>query len=163
MSHDSAGCTFRPTDVIATLLRLFRHLHNQVRAELFDLDTEGLNWIPVTGANTIAVIVSHLVGSEAETLRCVAELPCGRDRDAEFSSVTADMAGVMAMLDAADVLVADVEPLIHASRLQAMLSLPTLPSDAQQSGLTWLVRNYGHACEHVGHIQMTAQLHRARP
>ncbi len=144
------------------LLGLFRRMHVQVRAELVDLDDEGLSWVPVTGSNSVAVIVNHLVGSEAETLRCVAGLPVRRDRDAEFSGAPPAMAGVTAMLDAADMLVTSVESLIDQARLDTMLSLPTLASDDQQSGLTWLVRNYGHACEHVGHIQMTAQLHRAR-
>ncbi len=50
-----------------------------------------------------------------------------------------------------------------AARLQRLLSLPTLPAEERRSGLTWLAGNYGHAREHVGHIQLTAQLYRAAP
>ena len=42
------------------------------------LDPEGLNWVPTEGANSISTIVTHLVGSEAETIRTVAGLPSGR-------------------------------------------------------------------------------------
>jgi len=42
------------------------------------------------------------------------------------------------------------------------LALPTLPVDERRSGLTWLVGNYGHGREHVGQIQLTRQLYRAR-
>jgi Protein of unknown function (DUF1572) len=150
-----------PTDATAVVLGLFRQVHDQVRGELGGLDDEGLAWVPAEGSNCIAVIVGHLIGSEGETLRCVAGLPCPRDRDAEFSGSATDANALQALLDEADMLVAGVEPLIDHGRLETMLSLPTLPSDDRRSGLSWLIRNYGHACEHVGQIQMTAQMYRA--
>jgi Protein of unknown function (DUF1572) len=96
----------RPAEVAALLMGSFRHVHDLVRAELVDLDDEGLNGVPVTGANSVAVIVRHLLGSEAETLRAVAGLPCRRDRNAEFLGPPTDMAGLEAMVDAADSLLA---------------------------------------------------------
>ena len=146
--------------VTSTVMALFRQVHEQLRHELHGLDHDAVNWVPTSGANSIATIVTHLVASEAETLRCVAGIKGGRDREAEFVARGATMPEVLQLIDGADDLVTALEPRIDGSRLEAMVTLPTLPSDQVRSGLTWLVGNYGHACEHVGHVQLTKQLHR---
>jgi len=149
--------------VAATVLRLFEQLHDQIRGEIDGLDDAALNWSPGAGANSIATIVTHVVGSEAETLRCVATVPCARVREAEFALGTRSVAEVLGELDAADALIAALWSEIGANRLRATVALPTLPAHERRTGLTWLVGNYGHGREHVGHIQMTKQLYRARP
>ena len=65
---------------------------------------------------------------------------------------------MLQLLDDADDLITELESQIDASRLRAEFPLPTLPAEEVRSGLTWLVGNYGHAKEHVGHIQLTKQL-----
>lgn len=147
------------SDVASSILLLFRQVHDQLRDELQGLDDGALNWIPTPGANSIATIVTHLVGSEAETLRCVAGVQCARDRDTEFSGSHLTLAEVLDLLDGADRLIDELEPKIDAHRLEAVFALPTLPPWEVRSGLTWLVGNYGHAREHVGQIQMTRQWH----
>ena len=132
-------------DVASTVLQLFRQMHDQVRHEIENLDEAGLNWVPTPGANSIATIVRHLVGSEAETIQCVAGVRCDRDRDAEFTRAPQGLAGVLAELETADGLIAELAPGIDEQRLQAVLPLPTLPADERRSGLTWLVGNYGQA------------------
>jgi hypothetical protein len=141
-------------------MTLFRQVHQQLRDELDGLDDDALNWIPVPAANSIATIVTHLVGSEAETLRCVAGVSCERDRDAEFAGPTLTTREVLQLLDEADDLTAELEPSLDDARLTAMVSLPTLPAEEVRPGLTWLVGNYGHAREHVGQVQLTVQLYR---
>jgi hypothetical protein len=145
-------------DVVSTLLALFEQLHDQVRTEIEGLGDDGLNWTPGPGANSISTIVTHLVGSEAETLRCVAGLPHNRNRDDEFAPRQRGLIDLLGDLHAADELIKEVRPQIASSRLRARIALPTLPADERRSGLTWLVGNYGHAREHVGHIQLTRQL-----
>jgi hypothetical protein len=141
-------------------MTLFRQVHQQLRDELDGLDDDALSWIPVPAANSIATIVTHLVGSEAETLRCVAGVSCERDRDAEFAGPTLTTREVLQLLDEADDLTAELEPSLDDARLTAMVSLPTLPAEEVRPGLTWLVGNYGHAREHVGQVQLTVQLYR---
>jgi hypothetical protein len=148
--------------VTAAIIALFRQLHNEVRNEVAPLDTDDLNWVPTDGANTIATIVRHLVGSEAETLRSVAGQACERDRDAEFVPSTTSKQEVLSLLDAADSLVDHLTPAIVDTQLFTRIGLPTLPAGETRPVATWLVGNYGHACQHVGHIQMTKQL-RERP
>jgi hypothetical protein len=148
-------------DVASTVLTLFEQLHGQIREEIIDLDEAGLNWSPGEGANTIATIVTHVLGSEAETLRCVAGVASVRDRDGEFVGGPQRVADVLDTLRTADELLTALQPQIDGRRLRRASSLPTLPVDERRSGLTWLVGNYGHAREHLGHIQLTGQLYRA--
>lgn len=143
----------------AALTALFRQVHEQLRQELDGLDDDALNWIPTTDANSIATIIIHIVGSEAETLRCVAGVECVRDRDAEFVRRRLPLIEVLGLLEEADDLINELEPYISPSQLEALLPLPTLPKEAVRPGLTWLAGNYGHAREHVGQIQLTRQLH----
>ena len=66
---------------------------------------------------------------------------------------------VLVLLDGADDLVAELGPRIDGTRLTSEFALPTLPTDDVRPGLSWLITNYGHACEHRGQIQLTKQLH----
>ena len=144
----------------AVVLVLFRQLHQELRDEVAGLTDDALNWVPTPGANSIATIVTHLVGSETETLRSVAGVACERDRDAEFAQRRRTSADLLLLLDEADGLLVEVWPRMERRRLTAEIPLPTLPSDELRPGLTWLVANYGHAREHVGQVQLTNQLYR---
>jgi hypothetical protein len=148
------------SSVTSIVTTLFRQVHDQLRHELDGLDDDAINWAPTPGANSIATIVTHLVGSEAETLRCVAGVESERDRDAEFVGKGLIRKQVLDLLERADHLITEVEPRIDPSRLLAVFPLPTLPADEIRPGLTWLVGNYGHAREHVGEVQLTKQLQR---
>jgi hypothetical protein len=143
------------------ILSLFRQLHSQLRDEVSRLDDDALNWVPTAGANSIATIITHLIGSEAETLRSLAGLRHERDRAAEFRGAESSVPQMLELIGGADQLVAYVEPDIGSEKLAATLSLPTLPADETRTGLTWLVGNYGHAREHLGEIQLTSQLYAA--
>jgi hypothetical protein len=140
------------------VLALFRQLHGQFRDEVSGLDAGALNWVPTRGANSIATIVTHVVGSEAETLRSLAGLPSERDRDAEFEGGETTAERVLGLLDEADELLTVVMPGLKAERLESTVALPTLPAEETRTGLTWLIGNYGHAREHLGHVQLTKQL-----
>ena len=146
-------------DTPSTILRLFSQVHDLVREELKNLDDTGLNWIPTAGANSIATIIIHLVGSEAETLKSVAGVHCERNRDAEFTGPRRSIREVLAELEQADALLTELGPRIDEEVLEGEFPLPTLPDSERRSGLTWLVGNYGHAREHVGQIQLTKQLY----
>lgn len=123
------------------------------------MDGESLGWVPTPGANSISTIVIHIVGSEAETLRSVAGLPGARDREAEFTDRSRTNGELLALLGDADELVDTVDSLLDADRLRSAIALPTLPADEVRTGAAWLIANYGHAREHLGHIQLTRQLY----
>ena len=68
----SASSMSGQAHVISVVIAEFRELHQELRLELANRDDESLNWIPCSGANSAATIVTHTLGSEAETLRAVA-------------------------------------------------------------------------------------------
>jgi len=147
--------------VAEAVVALFRQLHDQVRVEIHGLADDDLNWSPFTGANSIAVTITHLVGSEAESVRTAAGMECQRDRDAEFERGHATMADIEALLSGADALLAEALPNVER-RLWETAPLPTLPENELRPKITWLIGNYGHAREHLGHVQLTRDL-RLRP
>jgi hypothetical protein len=118
----------RRSDTASAVLALFGQLHDEVRREIEGLDEIGLNWSPGPGMNSVATIVTHLVGSEAETLRSVAGVPADRDRNDEFRRERRSRAELLDQLHRADDLIAELEPAIGAPRLRAHLALPTLPA-----------------------------------
>jgi hypothetical protein len=143
---------------MSVVLGQFRQLHQELRREVADRSEASLNWVPCPGANSVATIITHTVGSEAETLRAIAGVPARRDRDAEFRMGEQRRADVLAQIDAADALLDDLEPALIGERASTLVALPTLPTDERRSGMTWLIGNLGHAREHMGHLRLTMQL-----
>jgi len=146
---------------IGAIVALFRQLHSQLRSELEGMGVAELNWAPAEGANSTAVVVTHLLGSEAESVGILAGQDVSRDRDAEFRPGRASLATLMDLIDAADASLATLAS-SPSERLDEWLSLPTLAPEEVRPGLTWLLGNYGHAREHLGEIQLTRQLYRSR-
>src|SRR5436309_3010077 len=80
---------------------LFHELHDKLRDQVRTLDHGTLNWRPLPKANSIAVLVTHSLGSELEMIRAVRSQPSDRDRESEFR-VEAEAADLLGMLDQAD-------------------------------------------------------------
>jgi hypothetical protein len=135
---------------------LFRQLHAQVRSAIAECSDEVLHWRPAVEANSIATLIVHLVGSEAETMQAIAGLSVARDRDAEFVESSSDVAALVALLDDADALLDQVA--MRAPDLGRSVALPTLPASEVRPAMTWLIANYGHAREHLGQLLLTKQL-----
>ena len=142
--------------VVETVGRLFKAVHAQLREEVRGLDAAALNWTPGLETNAIAVLVVHTLGSEAEVLRTVSATPGTRDRDAEFRIRDQTADELIGRLDAADAYLDEVTARITAEDLAAARPRGDLPP---QTGLHWLISNYGHAREHLAHVQLTKQLY----
>jgi hypothetical protein len=140
--------------VVAKITELFKAVHDDLRKEVRGMDTESLNWKPAPETNSIAVLVVHTLGSEAEIYRIVANVPSQRDRASEFQ-VAENEADLLAKLDEADALIDELAARISVESLYA---IHPRGDRAPQSGLHWMLSNYGHAREHLAHIQLTKQL-----
>jgi hypothetical protein len=147
-----------PPTTSAVVTALFRQLHDELRALIRECDHETLNFVPCRGANSIATIVTHTLASEAETLQAVAGVEAVRDRDSEFRMSDQTAPALLAQLDAADALLRDLGSALTVERLEMLVALPTLPQGEVRPGITWLIGNFGHAREHVGHAHLTRQL-----
>jgi hypothetical protein len=144
----------------AVVVAQLHQLHDELRQQIESLDTHGLCWSPAEGVNSVATLVVHLLGSEAEAVATVAGLAVERDRPAEFVPRPVDHVELRALLDRADALLVELAPRLCGERLGAPCALPTLPEDEERPGLTWLTGNLAHAREHLGQILLTAQLYR---
>lgn len=144
--------------VRTTLGQGFHDLHERLRVEVRDLDAGTLNWRPLPKANSVAVLVTHILGSELEMIRSVRSMPNERDRDAEFH-VELDAARLLEMIDAAD---KEMTELIAALTPDDMTSLRPRGDRTPETGAYWLTTNYGHAREHLAQIELTKQLYDSR-
>ena len=144
---------------VAPIVDLFRSVHQQLRDVVQDAESEELNWSPGPEMNSIAVLVTHTLGSELDTLLLVRDIKGDRDRDAEFRVSAGSAAELLDAIDRADELLVEHGEAITANDLAATR---TRPGRDPQIALHWLINNYGHAREHLGHLGMTRQLYRQR-
>lgn len=144
---------------IATIVDLFRSVHQQIRDIVRDLDSEQLNWSPAQGTNSVAVLVTHTLASELDTLLLVRDLTGDRDRDAEFRVTAPGADGLLAAIDRADELLREHGESIT---MEELMATRTRPNRDPQIALHWLINNYGHAREHLGHLQLTTQMYQQR-
>lgn len=137
-------------------------LHRDLRDAVGGRQGDTLNWIPVEGANSVAVLVTHVLGSEREVLEVVRGRSTNRDRAAEFTSGPQEADELLARIEAADVLLAELGPGISQDDLHARTERPSAQKRlGARSGTFWLINCYAHGREHLGHIQLTLQLYDA--
>lgn len=138
--------------------RAFQELHEKLREQVRDLDPGTLNWRPLPKANSVAVLVTHIVGSETEMMRSVRSIASERDREAEFHAES-DAERLLQIIDAADKEITEHIAALTEADLQELRPRGDRPP---QPGLYWLITNYGHAREHLAQIELTKQLYDSR-
>ena len=144
--------------VAETIGALFHAVHDGMRAQVREIDSGTLNWKPLPLANSIAVLITHSLGSEREMIRAVRLLTTERDRDAEFKA-EADAAGLLALLDRAD---HELDVHIRALTPADLTEMRPRGDRPPRPGLEWLISNYGHVREHLAQIELTKQLYDSR-
>jgi hypothetical protein len=154
-------------DTAGDFMRVFtdesRRLHDQVRAEVKGLDPRALNWVPAGETNSVATLVVHILGSEAEVLRIVRAMPTDRDRDSEFGGLVGGDEELLGMIDEADKLLDQLTPHVSSNDLAAERIRPSaVRNKGPRKGIYWLLNCYGHTREHIGHLELTMQLYRSR-
>lgn len=144
--------------VVDALNKLFAEVHENLRAQVRGLDSGTLNWRPLPKANSIAVLVTHSIGSEMEMIRSVRRVPSRRDRDSEFKA-EADSGALLKMIDAAD---AEMAEHLGAVTSEDLSELRPRGDRPPRPGIEWLTSNYGHVREHLAQIELTKQLYDSR-
>ena len=144
--------------VAGTLAGLYRALHEQLREHVHGMDHGTLNWRPLPKANSIAVLVVHVLGSEGEVMRTLRSGASDRDREAEFKA-EAEAADLLALLDQADRELEEYLGVVTAADLAELRPRGERPP---RPGIEWLVSNYGHAREHLAQLELTKQLYDSR-
>jgi len=144
--------------VAQTVGSLYRDVHAKMREQVRGMDHGTLNWSPLPKANSIAVLVTHTLGSEREMIRALRQVATERDRESEFK-VEAEAADLLALLDQAD---HDLDEHIGALTAADLTELRPRGDRPPRPGIEWLLSNYGHAREHLAQIELTKQLFDSR-
>ncbi len=140
---------------LSTVLDLFKSVYRSMDEEIQDLTPEALQWTPAPDTNSIAVLVVHTIGSAEEVIRIVRALESHRDREAEFIPNDVTLPALRDRLAQAQTFLDEVAATITADDLEA---IRLRPNRDPETGMYWLLHNYGHAREHLAHIQLTKQL-----
>ena len=141
-----------------TFAQLYAELHEKLRAQVRGLDDGTLNWRPLPKANSVAVLVTHTLGSELEMMRSVRAVPNQRDRDSEFRA-EAGAAKLLEMIDAAE---REMGELLAGVTEADLTELRPRGDRPPRPGLEWMISNYGHAREHLAQIELPTQLYDSR-
>jgi uncharacterized damage-inducible protein DinB len=150
-----------PEGFAATFVSLYRQVHDELRNEVSGLSKSAMSWVPGPDTNSISTLVVHLLGSETEVLQIVRGLPADRDRASEFSARVEDSEELLSRIDAADRLLEELGPQVTDEDLATLRTRPNaVKNRTPRTGLFWLLNSYGHAREHLAHLQLTNQLFR---
>jgi uncharacterized damage-inducible protein DinB len=145
-----------------TYLEVFADQYRDTHRELLDvihsLPDGALNWVAYAGGNSIAVLVTHILGNQLETLRVVRGQPSSRTRSAEFEVDQASAADLRALLVEAQAIFEELTPRITPEELEATVTRPSAVRVIERSGLYTLNHSVVHAREHLGQIWMTRDL-----
>ncbi len=143
---------------VRAFVEQYSAVHQLIRDQVSDLSPATLGWIPCAGANSIAVLVTHVIGSEIEALRVLAGAGSDRVRSKEFEARDADAASLLAIVDRADATLEELAPRIGAEQLAAEHVRPASLDRTPKPGVQVLMQSVGHAREHVGQLMLTRQL-----
>jgi uncharacterized damage-inducible protein DinB len=147
-------------------VQVFAEQYQDVYRELLEsidsLPQEALNWVPCPGANSVAVLVTHILGNQLETLRAIRGEPTSRNRTAEFEVLGATAADLLALVVEAEAISAQITPQITPAQLDAVVNRPSATRVVNRSGLYTLAHSIVQAREHLGQIWLTRDLWRAQ-
>ena len=144
--------------VARTVADLYHEVHARMRDQVRGMDQGTLNWSPLPKANSLAVLVTHTLGSEREMIRALRQIATDRDRDSEFR-VESDAADLLALLDQAD---RELDEHIAALTPADLSERRPRGGRPPRPGIEWLISNYGHAREHLAQMELTKQLYDSR-
>lgn len=130
-------------------------LHRRLRQTVEGLEPEILDRTPGEGANSIAVLVSHVVGSEMGWLHLAAGRAHERDRSSEFAVRGVRAAELVRAVEETD---RDVPELIQAAFEAGPGTLRERPGARPVTVSYCLTHAIAHAAEHVGQAELTRQL-----
>jgi len=141
-----------------TVAALYHEVHAKMREQIRGMDRGTLNWSPLPKANSLAVLVTHTLGSEREMIRALRQIATDRDRDSEFR-VESEAADLLSLLDHAD---RELDEHVAALTAADLTELRPRGDRPPRPGIEWLIANYGHAREHLAQMELTKQLYDSR-
>lgn len=130
-------------------------LHRRLRETIKALPAELLDRAPADGANSIAVLVTHALGSEMGWLHLAAGRAHERDRPSEFAVRARSPGDLVRAVDEADRAAPELVQAAFAAGLETLRERPGARAVTVSYCLTHAA---AHTAEHVGHAELTRQL-----
>jgi uncharacterized damage-inducible protein DinB len=140
--------------LINSYVDMLRMLHKECKDVFRGLSTEQLDWRPIEGENSLAVLAVHIAGAEKFWVGdCILEEPSNRDRPAEFATKGLAEEALTGALD--DSLEYVREALARVND-DALPEIRTHPRTGDQISIAWALNHViQHTALHLGHMQIT--------
>lgn len=137
------------------LVRELQELHRRLRETVAGLPVDLLDRAPTGGANSIAVLATHALGSELGWLHLAAGRHHERDRASEFAVRGRGTADLLRSVEDTDRAAAG----LVAAAFEAGLGAERERPGARPVTVAFcLTRAIAHLAEHVGHAELTRQM-----
>lgn len=130
-------------------------LHRRLRETIEAVPAKLLDRVPAEGANSIAVLVTHALGSEMGWLHLAAGRAHERDRPSEFTVQGRSAEDLTRLVDDADHVAPELVKAAFESGLEILRERPQARPVTVSYCLTHAA---AHTAEHVGHAELTRQL-----
>jgi uncharacterized damage-inducible protein DinB len=141
----------------ADCLNNLKELHEDILNAIDGLPQEALDWLPIDSANSLSVLIVHLVGAERYWFSdFVAGVPSGRDRESEFKVKNLELGNLTSRLRDSWSFAAQVLEALHVNDLETIR--PSFRHEHDVSIAWALEHTLKHTAIHLGHIQITRQL-----
>jgi hypothetical protein len=140
---------------VTTLAERYKFVHQILREEIAGCTDGQVTYLPAPDTNSFAVLITHVLGSERQHWSIISGQGTDRVRATEFVRRPTTVKDLLDALDAADRLIDELAPAIDAT---ALAKEWPRPDNEPHPGIYWFINNYGHAREHLAHLQMTKQL-----
>ena len=135
-------------------------LRRQISELIGPVPAEGLNWRPINGAddhatNSLAVMAAHVAGAEHHWIaEVIGRQPPTRKRDAEFKTVSEDVANLVEKLNQNAEVTRQILSALSADDLDGSREV-----DDKTVSVRWAILHIiDHTALHLGHMQITYQL-----
>ena len=147
------------TSLQVGLKTIFAEHHDDMRGLVRDLDADALNWRPGPETNSLAVLVTHLLGAEHSCVTTALGEPIDRDRDAEFLARATGPEELLALIDHVDSVLPGLIDRLTADDLAAERTRPGDRLGRTRSGIWWVLHAMRQSREHIGQMMLTRQLY----
>ena len=147
---------------VQEFLELLDGVKSNVRDFVNAIGDDGVTWssgIPDT--NSVAVIITHMFGSEAEAIQeFVGGAAVNRDRDSEFARPRTTVEELVDLIDRVSARTREVVSKETRETLDRLVR--TREPGQMKTARGTLIQALTHQAEHVGHMQLTDQLRLAQ-
>ena len=144
---------------VEAILAEMSSIKERTRAAVRKLGAGGVGWKPnVPDTSSAAQLISHMFGGERSAVHGrIGGEAVTRNRDSEFSDPVSTVEGLLKIIDDAEAGTKRVLAKETAQSLARELAA-TQPGGAKTTAQKTLVHVVAHQAEHLGHIELTAQL-----